>query len=137
MDMKKFSKPIHFTCPKCHADFEFAGGTLVKRSDDLKKEIAVLMARMQSHKNEYGKDRYYKNLVRQLQEKQAQYREIKSQVQLASEQSEIHLFILFKKACKKKWGDEVIDKMLIECEQELSYRTYDMAIQNHNNFNGA
>ena len=136
MDIKKFNKPIHFTCPKCKTDFEFNGGQLVKRKNQLKEEITVLQARMQNHKSEYGKDKYYQKLVVQKKEKEAQLQQIKTQVQIASEQSEIHLFILFKKECRKLLGDEVVNKLLEECEQELSYRAYDTAIQNHNNFNG-
>lgn len=136
MDVSKYNKPIHFTCPKCRADFEFDGGKIVRYKNDLKYEISVLKARMQNHRNDYGKDGYYFKLAKQLKEKEAQYSQAKQAVQMASEQSEIHLFILFKKECKKRFGDEIINKILAECEQELSFRVYDMAKQDHNTFSG-
>lgn len=135
MDVSKFRKPIHFTCPKCHSDFEFAGGDIVRRKNELQMEIGIIQAKMKTHRNSYGKDKYYYNLNKQLQDRQNQLRVAKQAVQLASEQSEIHLFILFKKACKEKFGDEVINNILEQCESELSYRVYDMAIQKFNNFN--
>lgn len=135
MDISKCKKPIHFTCPKCHSDFEFAGGDIVKRKNELANEIGIIQAKMKTHKNLCGKDKYYHNLDKQLKDKMNQLREAKQAVQLASEQSEIHLFILFKKACKEKFGVELVNKMLEECENELSYKVYDMAIQKFNNFN--
>lgn len=135
MDFGKFKKPIHFTCPKCHTDFEFAGGDIVRRKNELANEVGIIKAKMKTHRNEYGKDKYYHNLTKQLQDKENQLRQAKQAVQIASEQSEIHLFILFKKACKQKFGDEVVNKMLEECEAELSYKVYDMAVQKFNNFN--
>lgn len=137
MDIKNVRKPIHFTCPKCHADFEFNGGDIVRRKNELREELNILLAKMQTRRNEYGKDSYYKHLSKLMKDKQVEYGKAKKAVQIASEQSEIHLFILFKAEMRKLLGDEVVDKILQECEDELSYRVYDMAIQNHNNFDGA
>lgn len=137
MDLKKYKKPIHFTCPKCKADFEFAGGEIMRQKNELLEDIKVIKARMQNHRNEHGKDGYYFKLVKQLNDKEAQYQKAKHAVQIASEQSEIHLFILFKMECKRRFGDEVINQILEECEQELTYRVYDMAIQDHTNFENA
>lgn len=134
MDVSKYKKPIHFTCPKCHSDFEFSGRDVVKRKNELQMEIGIIQAKMKTHRNLHGKDKYYYNLNKQLQDKLNQLREAKQSVQLASEQSEIHLFILFKKACKEKFGDEVINNILEQCESELSYKVYDMAFQKYNNF---
>jgi len=137
MDVGRFKKPIHFTCPKCHADFEFAGGEIVKRKNEVAHDVALLLSAIQKEKAEHGKTTRLKRLNVKLSEKQAELQRMKTAVQIASEQSELHLFILFKKECMKRFGEEVIVKMLEECEQELSYRVYDMAIQNHNNFDGA
>ena len=92
---------------------------------------------MATHKAEYGKDKYYQKLVKQLADKKVQFSIAKEQVQIASEQSEIHLFILFKKACKREFGDEIINKLLIECENDLMYKTEELMKQNHTNFEGA
>lgn len=137
MDLNKYSKPLHFTCPKCHADFEFAGGKAMREKTELAKEIEVIKAKMQTHRNQYGKDGYYRKLVKEFQDRSARYTEVKQIVQLASEISELQLFYAFKKECKRRFGEEVINKILEECEEALSYRVYDMAIQNHTNFDGA
>lgn len=139
MDLKKYNKPIHFTCPKCHADFEFAGGEIVKQKNDIHQHLMIVNAKIQTElKRKHGhKTPYYYDLMKQAEDLKTQYSAIKKAAQLASEQSEIHLFILFKIACKKRWGDEVINKMLKECEEELVFKNYDMAIQKHNNFEGA
>lgn len=137
MDLKKYSKPIHITCPKCHYELEFAGKQIVAEKNELADDIKTIKARMQTHRNEYGKDKYYYGLLKQLKEKEAQYTRVKQLAQFVSEQSEIHLFILFKMACKKKFGEEVINKMLEECEDELVYRTDELAKQKYTNFTGA
>lgn len=136
MDLRKFNKPIHFTCPKCRTDFEFNGGKLAQQKADMAYQITVIKAKMQAHRNEYGKDKYYYSLARKEKELTAEYTKIKKLVQLASEQSEAQLFILFKKECMARFGKEEVIKILKECEQEMSYRTYDMAIQDHNTFDG-
>ncbi len=137
MDISKFNKPIHITCPKCHTDFEFAGKDLVREKNRLKNEIGIIKAKMRTQNLNYGKNnKYYKKLTKQLEDKLNEYRVVKQNVQLACEQSEIQLFILFKKMCKERFGDEVVNKMLIECENEMSYRIYDLAKQNHTNFDG-
>lgn len=136
MDIKKYNKPIHFTCPKCGADFEFNGGQIVKEREALKQEILVTNARMQAHKEEYGKDGYYKKLVRRHGELVARKHEIDIAYRQACEQGEQQLFIIFKKLVMKRLGKEETVKLLKEAEDDLSYNTYDSAIQNHNRFNG-
>lgn len=137
MDLSKYSKPIHITCPKCHYELEFNGGKVMAEKNELADDIRTLKARMQTHRNQYGKDSYYYSLLKQLKEKETHYIRAKQMVQLLSEQSEINLFILFKKACMKEFGTEKITAMLQECEDELVYRTSEMAKQNHTNFEGA
>lgn len=137
MDLKKYTKPIHITCPKCHYELEFAGKQIMSDKNELADDIKTLKARMQTHRNEYGKDKYYFSLVKQLKEKEAQYIRVKQVVQFVSERSELHLFILFKTACKKKFGEEIINKMLKECEDEMVYKTDDLAKQKFTNFTGA
>jgi len=137
MDLSKYSKPIHITCPKCHYDLEFNGGKYVSEKNELADDIRTLKARMQTYRNEYGKDGYYYRLVKQLKDKEVQYSRAKHMVQLLSEQSEINLFCLFKKVCMKEFGEEKITKMLQECEDELVYRNSEIRKQNHTNFEGA
>lgn len=136
MDIRKVNKPIHFTCPKCRTDFEFNGGKLAQKKADMAYQIQVLKARMQTHRNRYGKDGYYHKLVKEEKELEAEYSKIKRLVQLACEQSENQLFILFKKECMARFGKEEVIKVLKDCEDQMSYRTYDMAIQDHNTFDG-
>jgi hypothetical protein len=136
MDLSKYNKPIHFTCPKCRADFEFNGGDLVRQKNQISEEMQVLTAKMQACKEEQGKNEYYHRLVRRYEEKKSQLMALKHAIQLASEQSEVQLFILFKKECMRRYGKEEIIKILKECENEMCFRTYDMAIQDHNTFDG-
>ena len=137
MDLSKYSKPLHFTCPKCHADFEFNGNKAAREKAELSREIEIIKAKMQTHRNQYGKDGYYRKLVKQLQDKNARYSEVRQLVQMGSETGELQKYALFKKKCKQRFGEEVINELLNECEEELSYRIYDMAIQDHTNFENA
>ena len=87
----------------------------MSEKNELADDIRTLKARMQTYRNEYGKDGYYYRLVKQLKDKEVQYSRAKHMVQLLSEQSEINLFCLFKKVCMKEFGEEKITKMLQEC----------------------
>lgn len=139
MDLKKYNKPIHFTCPKCHADFEFNGGELARRKEELGHEQHVLLAKIAAEKNRNPgiKTPYYRQLVKRLEESRANYSEIKSAVRLASENAELQVLQAFKKEIRRRLGDEVVNKILAECEAEMSFNDYDTAIQNHNNFENA
>lgn len=137
MDLSKYYKPIHITCPKCHYELEFAGKKIVADKNELEDEVNTLRARIQAHVNKYGRDQYFYNLLKQLKEKETHLVRAKHLVQLIEEQTELQLFIIFKKACIKEFGEEKINKMLKECEDELVYRTDDLAKQKYTNFNKA
>lgn len=136
MDVSKYRKPIHFTCPKCRSDFEFAGGKLVKEKNELAQRLSVIEAKMQNRRNECGKDAYYYKLLKEKKDILPRYTAVKQAVQLASEQSEIHLFIMFKKRLCEKYGKEEIIKLLQEFEDDLSYTTEELMRQKYNNFSG-
>ena len=137
MDLSKYYKPIHITCPKCHYELEFAGKKIVADKNELEDEVNTLRARLQAHKNKYGRDQYFNNLLKQLKEKEAQYTRAKHLVQLLEEQTELQVFSIFKKACMKEFGEEKINKMLKDCEEQLVYNTDDIAKQKYTNFTGA
>lgn len=135
MDLSKHNKPIHFKCPKCGYDLHFNGSALIRKKADLINEKHIIMAKMATYKANGGiKDEYYKKLIKKNADIDTQIASIKNQISFAADEGERQMFIAFKKACKRKWGDEVINQMLIDLEDDFSYSDYDMAIQNHTNF---
>lgn len=137
MDISKYKKPIHITCPKCHYEYELNGGQIIAEKNRLLDDFMTLKAIAQHHRNTYGKNKKYKELLKDLKTAEVKYIRAKQMVQFAAEQSEIHLFILFKKMCIEKLGKDEVIKMLEECENELSYRTDELAKQRFNNFKSA
>lgn len=137
MDLSKYKKPIHITCPKCRYEYELNGGQIMAEKNILKDEFLTLKAKLQHHRNTCGRDKKYKEMLKDLKTVEVKYIRAKQMAQLASEQSEIHKYILFKQMCAEKLGNDVVIKMLKECEDELSYRTADLAKQRFNNFKSA
>ncbi len=137
MDISKYSKPIHITCPKCGHELEFNGKDIIADKMRYKDEMLTLKARMQTHRNEHGKDGYYAKLLKQYDDALVRYQRAKQMAQLASEQSEIQMFCMFKKACMEEFGKEKIISMLEEIEKEISYRTEELMKQKYNNFEKA
>lgn len=135
-------KRIHITCPKCHHDYQFDGDALFQEKRRLAEELTVINAKISAYRDEHDcsknalkYDSYYKRLVRRKNEIQAQYSVAKTDVANASHIAELDIFIAFKKKLFDIYGKETIMAILDECEEEMNYRDYDLAKQNHTNFN--
>lgn len=135
-------KRINITCPKCHHDYAINGDALYQRKRQLIEEMEIIKAQMSAYKDEHNysksmlnSDGYYKKLRRRLKEKQAEYATVKTDIANADTITEINLFGAFKKKLFEVYGKEEIVKLLEECEEDMQYRDYDLAIQHHTNFN--
>ena len=132
---------INIMCPKCHYEYSFNGNALFQKKRKLSEELSVIKAKISAYRAEHDcskealkYDSYYKNLIRRKNELEAQYSVAKTEVANASNIAEIDLFIAFKKKLFEKYGKEEMMKIIEECEEEMQYRDYDMAVQNHTNF---
>lgn len=134
-------KRINIMCPKCRYEYSFNGDSLFQNKRKLNEELAVIKAKISAYRAEHNcnknflqNDGYYKTLIRRKNELEAQYSVAKTEVANASNIAELDLFIAFKKKLFERYGKEEMMQIIRECEDEMQYRDYDMAIQTHTNF---
>lgn len=137
MDISKSNKPMHFKCPKCGNDISINGHRVKADYDNAKRQLHILNAKIEKEKKMHGKSKYLKHLKQKQREQIVEVQEKKQAWSSLSNLSESHVFIIFKKKLKEKYGHDEINKMLEEAEDELFYRTSDMMKQKYTNFEGA
>jgi DNA-directed RNA polymerase subunit M/transcription elongation factor TFIIS len=137
MDIRSQTKPIHLRCPKCGYDFSYNSRHIENEYDKVKTEIRVIIEKI----TEMNKDNVSKNaperkrLVKRLNDAQVRLAAIKRTRKSVSESIESDKEKIFRQKIKALIGEEKYVKLRQECEDEMAYNLYDMAIQNHNRFN--
>ena len=138
----KGKKRINIVCPKCHYEYLINGDALHHRKMALAEEIEVIKSKIVAMKAEapnkeaLNRDPRYRSLKRRYNEVMANYMAVKNDIKNAADLSELDIFVAFKKKLKNLYGNDFVNDLLKECEEEMQYNDYDMAIQKYNHFDG-
>ena len=137
MDLKKQTKPIHLRCPNCGHDFSYNSRHIENEYDRVKEQIKFMKVRL----SEMNEERVPKNaperkrIQAKLDNAALELQQIKRSRKAVSESIQANLEKNFRLKVKALIGDEKYIQLRKECEDDLTYNIYDMAFQNHNNFN--
>lgn len=115
MDVR-YLKRVTVTCPCCHKELAFNGQKLHEKKKELQLDYARITEKLRSRKI---RDGYYKDLIRQQAEVLAALKDVKNQIDAASNITEKEVYEAFKQRMYQKLGREETLKILQECEEEL------------------
>lgn len=133
-------KKMHLICPKCRHDLEYDREYIDRKEEQLRMEISSIDRQLQDFKAKnprgYKADSWYRSAVKAKVTKQSQLSELRNFKKTANVHRELQLYNALKAYTKRQLGEEKYKKLMAELEEELYYNAYDMAKQNHNNFQG-
>ena len=126
-------------CPKCGHDFSVNGNRIVQDLQFQRDRMTQInKAFIELKNNNVGKNTpKYKRLVQQKADCQQQITALKNIHRNLTENAEIEKYKVFYNLVKQVLGEKKTIDLIIEAEDSIVYRDYDMAIQKHNNFEGA
>ncbi len=138
MDLKQV-KPIHLRCPDCGYDFSYSTNHIESEIDRLKKLAADTRTKINQMKGQgyTMKSPEYKRAVYRYDKYTRQLTEFKTARKNAVVEIEKQKQQIFNQKVKHLIGEEKYIKLKQEAEEELVYNNYDMAIQDHTNFENA
>lgn len=142
MDSTNARSPAHLTCPKCHYEFEFDHVRYDNDIARLGKEIRDIMDQFARNKASMGEwSPQYKDwaakAARAMRIKQNQIAELKQFRKVANEQAQQTKLQIFAQIVREHVPFEQYVAWHEQAEKMVCYRTYDVAVQRHNNFAGA
>lgn len=133
-------KKMHLTCPKCHYDLEYDREYTDRKEEQLRMEIGSINRQLEEFKIKnprgYKSDSWYRNAVKAKLIKENQLQELRNFKKTANMHRELQLYYALKAWTKRQLGEEKYKKLMEELEEDMHYNAYDMAKQNHNNFQG-
>lgn len=133
-------KKMHLICPKCRHDLEYDREYIDRKEEQLRMEISSIDRQLQDFKAKnptgYKTDSWYRSAVKAKVTKQSQLSELRNFKKTANVHRELQLYHALKAYTKRQLGEEKYKKLMAELEEEMHYNAYDMAKQNHNNFQG-
>lgn len=126
-------------CPKCGHDFSVNGNRIVQDLQFQRDRMTQInKAFIELKNNNVGKDApKYKRLVQQKADCQQQITALKNIHRNLTENAEIEKYKVFYNLVKQVLGEKKTIDLIMEAEDSIVYRDYDMAIQKHNNFERA
>ena len=135
------TKPIHLWCPECGYDFSYNTNHVEERIDNLKRDVASIMAQMKEfkaeHPSDYHRHEWYWKAKAALAHKQCELVDVKKArkatvIEIKAQQSKI-----FYQLVKERLGEEETIKLMKEAEEQMIYYNWDMATQTFTRFEGA
>lgn len=137
-------KPIHLKCPKCGYDFAYNANHIEQQIEEVKEELLNIKAKIQQLNRDYPnkaqlkKNKEYRNLIAAQDRRIARLQHLKKARNGIHDKIENEKNEIFKQLVKSRLGLEEYMQLLQEAEDTMRYNTaYEMAIQDHNTFNGA
>lgn len=132
-------KPVHLKCPKCGHDFSTNTNKIVVERQQYKKLHSSLLKKRSEliAKGLTKKSPEVKRLDEKIEDCRMTLQALNNLNRNLSENMEIEKNKVFYKLVKQEIGEERTVELMIEAEDSLVYRDYDMAVQRHTNFDGA
>lgn len=136
MDIQKANKPIHIQCPYCHKDLQYNGSSIKSRKEGLVRRIESLNRKIGMVKNSKEKANYRYQRNKTLRDLKV----LSEDIHMLSQLSEMETLKIFKRKVSQIIPKEQYMELIKESEKEYleenTFNYYDLAIQNHNNFDG-